>query len=987
MKIRNIASVIFCYLFIVGNTAALAQSTAAILPQGKTQFLDNNGNPLSSGKVFSYIPSTTTFKTTWQDAAETIPNVNPVILDAGGRAIIYGSGSYRQIVQDRNNNTIYDAITASAGTGGTATSIGDGNAVGTIKTWAGLIPPINYVFSYGQEISRTTYSALLASITLSQTFNCTSGNPILTNLSDTSQIPNGAVLESTCIAAGSTVVSKTSTTVTMNNNASLTTSAVGVFFLYGNGNGSSTFNVPDLRGFAIVGRNNMGGTIGPQLTIVGMGGPNPNSTGAKGGSETVTLATTNFPPYTPLGSVSSSYTPAGTISTPTISLSAAATNVVNGGAGGSANLTGGGGALLQATMTATSSTPIFSGTPATISGTFTGTAQGGASTPLRIVQPTQTMNYVIKVLPDINLSTDSVVTSLGNMTGNITCGFGLTCNTQSITLSNFSAASNGVPIYAAGIPTFFNTNGTGNFVRDITPTITTPLINGGTITSAVVTGLASPTSTTDAANKAYVDSFAGGIKVIGPSLLATAAVLPNTPTYSNGASGVGATLTAGSNTTLTVDGTSAPLNTVVLVKNQASALQNGQYFVSTAGSGAAAWVLTRCTAIACGVEFDSAATMLAGSYSLITGGATNIHNAYVLTGTVTTVGTTAANFSLYSSTTGTVSAGAGGIVPTSGTPTTLYNEQMPTGGRLTLVSGTCVATTDQTAKTVIYYAPCGSGQYLPQYDGTNMKLIRFTSTDTDTVGLTLTLGSNWAANTLFDVYFTGTSLCTVSWSSSAVGTSARAIAIAQFKGVNVNGAIATCRDTNTSTVSCAQDQCTLLGTFLTNSSTGTIDLKFGTSTAGGGAACICISNIYNIRNADVAVIDSNTTFTGTFTGAFQQFGGSTGNQINVVQALSAGPPVDVTNEGYGSNSSTGILAMGVGINSATVDSSQTNIGNIAQQANLNLPMRAVYRGSMIVGYNNITRLTYTDNTGGVTTFIGSVAANQLRTSIHGTVPY
>jgi len=78
----------FLSLCIIANTHLAMAQTASILPPAKTQYLDNSGKPLTSGKVFNYIPSTTTLKTTWQDAAETIPNTNPVILDAGGRANI-----------------------------------------------------------------------------------------------------------------------------------------------------------------------------------------------------------------------------------------------------------------------------------------------------------------------------------------------------------------------------------------------------------------------------------------------------------------------------------------------------------------------------------------------------------------------------------------------------------------------------------------------------------------------------------------------------------------------------------------------------------------------------------------------------------------------------------------------------------------------------------------------------------------------------------
>lgn len=190
------------------------------------------------------------------------------------------------------------------------------------------------------------------------------------------------------------------------------------------------------------------------------------------------------------------------------------------------------------------------------------------------------------------------------------------------------------PVTAGNLACF---NGTTGLLQDCNNTI-----NGGTITGASVTGLPGPVNSTDAATKGYVDATSAGLTVLAPSALATAAVLPNSPTYSNGTLGVGATLTAGSNTTLTVDGTVAALNAVVLVKNQAAPEQNGIYTVTTAGSGSAAWVLTRAT------YFDEAAEMLKGSYTFVTGGTTNINTAWTLAATTTTVGTTAVNFNQFS---------------------------------------------------------------------------------------------------------------------------------------------------------------------------------------------------------------------------------------------------------------------------------------------------------------------------------------------------
>lgn len=84
------------------------------LPNGETQFIDANGNPLVGGFVYHYVPGTSTPKNTYQDSAGTIVNSNPIVLDSAGRAIIWGDGSYRQIVTDSLGVQQYDQETAVA---------------------------------------------------------------------------------------------------------------------------------------------------------------------------------------------------------------------------------------------------------------------------------------------------------------------------------------------------------------------------------------------------------------------------------------------------------------------------------------------------------------------------------------------------------------------------------------------------------------------------------------------------------------------------------------------------------------------------------------------------------------------------------------------------------------------------------------------------------------------------------------------------------
>jgi hypothetical protein len=70
--------------------------TTYISPQPKLQFLDNNGVPLSGGKVYTYTAGTTTPLTTYTDYTGNTANSNPVILDSRGECSIWlGTSSYK----------------------------------------------------------------------------------------------------------------------------------------------------------------------------------------------------------------------------------------------------------------------------------------------------------------------------------------------------------------------------------------------------------------------------------------------------------------------------------------------------------------------------------------------------------------------------------------------------------------------------------------------------------------------------------------------------------------------------------------------------------------------------------------------------------------------------------------------------------------------------------------------------------------------------
>jgi len=181
---------------------------------------------------------------------------------------------------------------------------------GGIDYWGSTAPNSSFVFPYGQAISRSTYSTLF------------------------------------------TLFSTT----------------------YGTGDGSTTFNLPDLRGRVTAKKDDMGGSAASRLTSTTITS-GAATLGNSGGAQTNTLSTSNLPAYTPSGSISN-----GAI---TITHNANATTLVTSVAAGGNAFIGANGASISASQAAS---------------TFTGTAQGGSSTPFGIVQPTIICNYIMRII-------------------------------------------------------------------------------------------------------------------------------------------------------------------------------------------------------------------------------------------------------------------------------------------------------------------------------------------------------------------------------------------------------------------------------------------------------------------------------------------------------------------------------------------------------------------------------------------------------------
>jgi len=79
-----------------------------VMPAPKFVGLDNNANPVSAGKLYTYLAGTTTPQPTYTDVNLTVANANPVVLDSAGRATVFLSGtSYKFVLTDANNVPIW----------------------------------------------------------------------------------------------------------------------------------------------------------------------------------------------------------------------------------------------------------------------------------------------------------------------------------------------------------------------------------------------------------------------------------------------------------------------------------------------------------------------------------------------------------------------------------------------------------------------------------------------------------------------------------------------------------------------------------------------------------------------------------------------------------------------------------------------------------------------------------------------------------------
>lgn len=219
---------------------------------------------------------------------------------------------------------------------------------------------------------------------------------------------------------------------------------------------------------------------------------------------------------------------------------------------------------------------------------------------------------------------------------------------------NVSATTTAILDYQ-GLITATSTVGTLTASSSITDQpLATP---AGTFVAADPTGKLIATTTPSGSNSAFSPA----------ANYATTGVLPSN-TYNNGASGVGATLTEVGTGALSVDGGSPAVGQRVLIKNEATAANNGLYLVTAAGSGIAAFILTRDTA------YNSSGNIIPGIVTYVISGATLSDDFWAMTSAAPiTVGTTGLTYVE-------VSGGGSNVVTVSNSDSTLTIS--PTAGNV-----------------------------------------------------------------------------------------------------------------------------------------------------------------------------------------------------------------------------------------------------------------------------------------------------------------
>jgi len=324
---------------------------AGSIPLSLSQQLDSLGKPLSNGLLYFFAAGTTTPQNAYQDYALTLAYPNPLILDSAGRIpyLFFADGQIKIRLTDSRGNIQLAAdnlliVGASAGTGTPPTV--DPTTVlqtGMLVKFYGTGVVTGFVRLNGRTIGSATSGA-------TERANADTQNlfTFLYNADPNLSVSGGRGAS----AAADWAANK-------------------------------TLNLPDGRGRSLSNLDDMGSTAAGRYSGASISG-SATTLGATI-SNSVTLGTTNLPAYTPSGSVS------------------VAAPGHNDPAAYSGNATIGNGSLRVLLANSTNASGFDdvgshnAGTNNSTTGTFTGTAQGGTSTPFTTFAPAILVTTYLKL--------------------------------------------------------------------------------------------------------------------------------------------------------------------------------------------------------------------------------------------------------------------------------------------------------------------------------------------------------------------------------------------------------------------------------------------------------------------------------------------------------------------------------------------------------------------------------------------------------------
>lgn len=265
----------------------------------------------------------------------------------------------------------------------------------------------------------------------------------------------------------------------------------------------------------------------------------------------------------------------------------------------------------------------------------------------------------------------------------------------------------------------------------------------------------------------------------------------------------------------------------------------------------------------------------------------------------------------------------------------------PPGGRLSLETGVCVSTTDQTAKTTVYYVPC-AGNVIALYNGTAWQTFTFSE---------LSIAVPSTTNTLYDVFVYNNSGTLTLELTAWTNDTTRATAITLQDGVYVKSGSTTRR---------------YVGSFRTTGSSGQTEDSL---------AKRYVWNMNNRVPRAMRVLETTDTWT-VSDNTIRQANGAAGNQLDFVMGVQDAVVEAQVIGNASSNAANSGFAVGIGLDSTTARDAACVFDNgIGFNTGTPMGVLATLRKTIAVGRHVLVWLEQGAANPTVTTWYGDTAGN------------